>query len=197
MAIQTVQSHHEMLSLLKPKEKNYVLLYKSANDASECSLKNLQEAAKKLEKVNVLIADVSQVRDIHENYQLKTVPSLMVFEGAQYINVVKGCNDPAYYISLFEESLYQASLKDGETAQKRVTVYSTPTCSWCNTLKSYLRTHSIRFTDIDVSKNQSAAEKMVRRSGQQGVPQTDINGEIIVGFDKAKINRLLGINSNN
>ncbi|MBU1578406.1 MAG: glutaredoxin family protein [Bacteroidetes bacterium] len=121
----------------------------------------------------------------------------MVFEGAQYINVVKGCNDPAYYISLFEESLYQASLKDGETAQKRVTVYSTPTCSWCNTLKSYLRTHSIRFTDVDVSKNQSAAEKMVRRSGQQGVPQTDINGEIIVGFDKAKINRLLGINSNN
>ncbi|MDA3943027.1 MAG: glutaredoxin domain-containing protein [Bacteroidetes bacterium] len=197
MAIQTVQSHHEMLSLLKPKEKNYVLLYKSAHDASECSLKNLQEAAKKLEKVNVLIADVSQVRDIHENYQLKTVPSLMVFESAQYINVVKGCNDPAYYISLFEESLYQASLKDGETAQKRVIVYSTPTCSWCNTLKSYLRTHSIRFTDIDVSKNQSAAEQMVRRSGQQGVPQTDINGEVIVGFDKAKINRLLGINSNN
>jgi glutaredoxin len=37
------------------------------------------------------------------------------------------------------------------------------------------------------------AEEMVRRSGQQGVPQTDINGEIIVGFDKARINRLLDI----
>ncbi|HIE15791.1 MAG TPA: NrdH-redoxin, partial [Bacteroidales bacterium] len=77
--------------------------------------------------------------------------------------------------------------------QKRVTVYSTPSCSWCNTLKTHLRKHRIRFTDIDVSQDQAAAEAMVRRSGQQGVPQTDIEGEIIIGFDKNRINTLLGI----
>jgi glutaredoxin len=47
---------------------------------------------------------------------------------------------------------------------------------------------------VDVSVDQKAAEEMVRKSGQQGVPQTDINGEIIVGFDKTRINTLLGIN---
>ncbi|MBU2554283.1 MAG: NrdH-redoxin, partial [Bacteroidetes bacterium] len=71
--------------------------------------------------------------------------------------------------------------------------YSTPSCSWCNTLKTHLKKNGIRFTDIDVSRDQKAAEAMVHRSGQQGVPQTDINGEMIVGFDKARINTLLGI----
>lgn len=186
-----------MLAAFKPNQKNYVLLYKSGNEPSECSLANLKKAAEKLSEVNILLADVAQVKDIHENYQVKTVPSLLIFEGEKYSNVIKGCNDPVYYISLFEESLFSASAKEGEPAQKRVTVYSTPSCSWCNTLKAYFKTHNIRFTDIDVSKNQQAAEQMVRKSGQQGVPQTDINGQIIVGFDKAKINNLLGIQSNN
>jgi glutaredoxin-like YruB-family protein len=197
MAIQTIHNHEGMLAALVPEKKNYVLLYKAGNESSECSLTNLKQAAEKLKDVNILLADVSKVRDIHSKYQVRSTPSLLIFEGVKFINIVKGCNDPTYYISLFEESLFNATSKEGEASQKRVTVYSTPTCSWCNTLKSYLKTHNIRFTDIDVSKNQSAAEQMVRRSGQQGVPQTDINGEIIVGFDKAKINRLLGIQSNN
>ena len=46
---------------------------------------------------------------------------------------------------------------------------------------------------MDVSKDQSAAERMVQKSGQQGVPQTEINGRMIVGFDKTKINQLLEI----
>ena len=57
-----------------------------------------------------------------------------------------------------------------------------------------MRKNAIRFTDIDVSRDQAQAEELVRRSGQQGVPQTDIDGEFIVGFDKNRINKLLGIN---
>ena len=74
-----------------------------------------------------------------------------------------------------------------------IKVYSTPTCSWCNVLKTHLRKNGIRFTDIDVSRDPKAAEDLVRKTGQQGVPQTDINGQVIVGFDKDKINRLLEI----
>ncbi|MDY0078621.1 MAG: glutaredoxin domain-containing protein [Bacteroidales bacterium] len=195
--MQNIQNHNELLVALKPNQKSYLLLYKAGSEASECSLANLKKAAEKLSSINVLLADVTHVKDIHENYQVKTVPSLLIFEGEKFSNVIKGCHDPVYYISLFEESLFSASMKEGEVPQKRVTVYSTPSCSWCNTLKAYFKTHNIRFTDIDVSKNQQAAEQMVRKSGQQGVPQTDINGQIIVGFDKAKINRLLGIQSNN
>ena len=78
--------------------------------------------------------------------------------------------------------------------QPRVIVFSTPTCSFCNMAKKYFREKGIRYKDVDVSRDQAAARDMVRRSGQSGVPVIDIGGKIIVGFDRPKINKLLGIN---
>ena len=193
MAVLNISSHKQILQLMEKESKNYVLLYKSNSRQGECSLQNILSAAKKFEKVNVLVADVSTVRDIHTHYNITSSPSLLIFEGERFINVVKGCNDPAYYISLFEESYFHPVFKKEETKQKRVTLYSTPSCSWCNVLKNHLKASNIHFTEVDVSQNQEAAEQMVRRSGQRGVPQTDIDGQIIVGFDKNKINSLLGI----
>lgn len=77
--------------------------------------------------------------------------------------------------------------------QPKVLVFSTPTCSFCNMAKKYFREKGVKFTDIDVSRDQAAARDMVRRSGQMGVPVIDIGGKIIVGFDRPKINSLLGI----
>jgi glutaredoxin len=59
--------------------------------------------------------------------------------------------------------------------------------------KRYLRERGIKFRDVDVSRDAAAARDMVRRSGQQGVPVIDINGKIVVGFDRPKIDRLLGL----
>lgn len=195
MALKEIGSHDEMLKLLDDKKKTYVLLYKKGSETSECSYNNISKALEKVkEDVNVLVADVTKVRDIHKNYEVTTAPTLLVFEGKTFVKTVKGCNDVDFYISLFESALYTAKNNGDGKPAKRVTVYSTPTCTWCNALKTHLRKNGIRFTDIDVSKDQKAAEAMVRKSGQQGVPQTDINGEIIVGFDKKRINELLGIN---
>ncbi|HEY89584.1 MAG TPA: NrdH-redoxin [Thermoflexia bacterium] len=80
-----------------------------------------------------------------------------------------------------------------EKKQPRVLVFSTPTCPHCKHVKSYLRKNNIQFKDIDVSRDQSAARDMMRRSGRQGVPQIDINGRIVVGFNRRKINQLLGL----
>lgn len=77
-------------------------------------------------------------------------------------------------------------------SQPRVIVFSTPNCPYCNMAKRYLRERGIRFRDVDVSRDPAAARDMVRRSGQQGVPVIDINGKIIVGFDRARIDQLLG-----
>ena len=77
--------------------------------------------------------------------------------------------------------------------KKRIIVFSTPTCSWCRKVKSYLRENGFTFKDIDVSKDHKAARDMVRKTGQQGVPQIWIDNYPVVGFDKAKINRLLKI----
>lgn len=76
---------------------------------------------------------------------------------------------------------------------KNVTVYSTPTCPWCARTKQFLKENNIIFQDLDVSSNQQAAEEMIKKSGQMGVPVLDIDGEIIVGFDKERIKTALGI----
>jgi glutaredoxin 3 len=76
---------------------------------------------------------------------------------------------------------------------KNVTVYSTPTCLWCHKAKDYLKMHNIEFKDVDVSIDRLGAMEMIRKSGQQGVPVIDIEGNIIVGFDQRSINKLLGI----
>jgi glutaredoxin 3 len=83
--------------------------------------------------------------------------------------------------------------KDTKKKQPRVIVFSTPTCTYCNLAKKYFRQNKVRFRDVDVSRDQAAARDMVRRSGQMGVPVIDIGGKIIVGFDKPKINQLLGL----
>lgn len=77
--------------------------------------------------------------------------------------------------------------------QPSVILFTTPTCSWCRTVKQYLRKHEIRFKEVDITRDERAARDMVRRSGQQGVPVTLINNRPVVGFNKNEINRLLNI----
>ena len=78
-------------------------------------------------------------------------------------------------------------------ANPRVIVFSTPSCTYCNAAKRYFRDNGIKFRDVDVSRDAAAARDMVRRSGQMGVPVIDIGGKIVVGFDRPKIDRFLGI----
>ena len=75
-----------------------------------------------------------------------------------------------------------------------ITIYSTPTCSWCQAAKDYLHQREIEFEDVDVSADMGRAMEMVDKSGQQGVPVIDIDGEIVVGFDRPRIDSLLDLN---
>ena len=74
-----------------------------------------------------------------------------------------------------------------------VTIYSTPTCPYCKQTKEFLNENNVEFTDIDVSSDAAKAQEMIEKSGQMGVPVLDIDGEIIVGFDREKISEKLGI----
>jgi len=82
----------------------------------------------------------------------------------------------------------------GTKQTAKVLLFTTPTCSYCNLAKRYFREKRIRFREVDVSRDASAARDMQRRTGQMGVPVIVINNRSIVGFDKPKINKLLGIN---
>jgi len=76
---------------------------------------------------------------------------------------------------------------------KHVKVYSTPTCPFCIKLKQFLKESNVEFENIDVSADEAAGQAMVEKSGQTGVPVVDIEGEIIVGFNKDKITKTLGL----
>ena len=77
--------------------------------------------------------------------------------------------------------------------QPKVLIFTTPTCSWCKRAMKYFREHNIKFKQIDVSRDPVAARDMQKMSGQMGVPVIKIGKEVIVGFDKPKIDKLLGI----
>jgi glutaredoxin 3 len=74
-----------------------------------------------------------------------------------------------------------------------VTVYSTPTCPYCVRVKQFLKENNISYLDFDVSADQQKAQEMIDKSGQMGVPVVEIDGKIIVGFDKERIKAALGL----
>jgi glutaredoxin 3 len=71
-----------------------------------------------------------------------------------------------------------------------VKIYSTPTCPYCVAAKEFFKSKSIDFTDIDVASDETKAQEMIDLSGQMGVPVIDIDGQVIVGFDRGKIEKL-------
>lgn len=72
-----------------------------------------------------------------------------------------------------------------------IKIYSTPTCSWCKKTKDYLKSKNIDFKDLNVADDLEAREEMLKLSNQSGVPVINIDGNIIVGFDKAAIDKLI------
>lgn len=76
---------------------------------------------------------------------------------------------------------------------KNVKIYSTNSCSFCIRAKQYFDENNIEYENIDIASDPQAGQEMVKVSGQMGVPVIVIDGEVIVGFDKGKIDSLLGL----
>lgn len=74
-----------------------------------------------------------------------------------------------------------------------VKVYSTNTCPWCDKAKNYLKSKSVEFEELNVAEDMVAREEMIKKSSQMGVPVLDVNGTIIVGFDKSAIDSALNL----
>jgi len=75
----------------------------------------------------------------------------------------------------------------------KIIIYGTDSCPWCHKAREFMKEHKVKFTDKNVGEDQKAAQEMIKKSGQQGVPVIDVDGEIIVGFDEEKLRSLLKI----
>jgi len=80
-----------------------------------------------------------------------------------------------------------------EVVNNMVKLFVTPGCPYCFTLKEFLKEHNIKFKEIDVSQDEKAKDELIKKTGKMEVPMVEIEGEIMVGFDKEKICKLLNI----
>ena len=75
----------------------------------------------------------------------------------------------------------------------KIKIFSTPTCPYCYVLKNYLKENGFEFEEIDISKETAKREELIKKTGLATLPVVEINGQLIVGFDKKKIDEILKI----
>lgn len=76
-----------------------------------------------------------------------------------------------------------------------IKIYSTPACTYCKMAKDFLTSQNVPYEDVDVSVDATAREEMVEKSGQLGVPVFDIDGQIMVGYNKQLLSKVVGISA--
>ncbi len=75
----------------------------------------------------------------------------------------------------------------------KVTIYSTPTCTYCQLAKQFFQENNVEYQEIDVAADAEKRSEMVEKTGQMGVPVIEIDDQVVVGFDQAKIKEMLGM----
>ncbi|HEY1390997.1 MAG TPA: thioredoxin [Ktedonobacterales bacterium] len=153
-------------------------------------------------RATVAKLNVDEHASIAARYHISGIPTVGIFRDGKLINQLVGVRPERAYRMALESALQPDATTTTSTGnaksgpvKRSVTVFSTPTCPWCARLKAYLRQHNIAFKDVDVSRDAAAAQQMVSRSGQMGVPQDWIDGQVVVGFDRKRVDILLGLKS--
>ena len=142
----------------------------------------------------VLAVNVAKVRGLHKRYGVASVPTVIRMKGDEIKQMVVGPQRTDYYRRALTDSHFAPTEGDGtQKPSHNVTVYVSPHCVWCTRVKAHLRKHRVHFREVDVSTDPTAARRLQAKTGQTGVPQLDIDGKYIVGFDKSRIDTLLDL----
>jgi glutaredoxin-like YruB-family protein len=169
-----------------------ILFYKGKSTLGRAVLEIISQIAEEDSLLSIFVVNLEITLDIHQHVNVTSVPTFVIIKNGKVYRNIEGKATKAEYEFVISDK--PRKLADGtEAPPLRVTVYSTTSCPHCVTVKNYLKKKNVRFRDVDLNKDQKAAEELIRRSGSAGVPQIDINGEIVVGADISKINRLIGI----
>jgi glutaredoxin-like YruB-family protein len=191
--INWIEDHQHLAEVQeKYKELLVLLFYGSFSSASKRALAELEQFSTEDGHVPVYALDVEKVKGVHKQYDVKTVPTVIALRKGAVAYRLEGVESAQFYARVFSGARPSVYKTAKGKRLRRVIVYSGPGCPACGSAKAYLRRIGVNFREIDISRDQHAAQSVVRRSGQMAVPQIDIDGHLIVGFDRAKIDRILG-----
>jgi len=175
----------------KHREFLVVVFFANFSSSAKRALAELENFSKENKELPVYVIDVEKVKGVHKQFGVENVPTVLALEKEKVVRRIEGVESAQFYARILS-GVRPSRYKKGEKGiSHRVIVYSGQGCPHCATAKAYLRSRGVSFRDIDVSHDRQAAQKLVQRSGQMGVPQIDIDGHLVVGFDQAKIDRLL------
>ncbi len=192
--IEEIQSQQHLSDLKKNNpDLMMILFHTDSSEKSNEALEALDTFHKKNSSTVIFRVNASKVNDIHPLFGVNSVPTLVVLKKDRQPETILGVQTEESYKRIVNGHHHVVNRKGGEQSM-RVSVYSSDGCPWCTKAKSYLKKAGIPFRNINVSHDENAAKDIFRRSGQMGTPQIDINGQIIVGFDQPKIDKLLGLN---
>jgi glutaredoxin-like YruB-family protein len=169
-----------------------IVFYSDASQRSKDALAIVTEIKKQKPDVAVASVNVSHVRDIHPLFGVSSVPTVITLRKSVLSKKVEGLQQKSTYTMLLGSAPRRRA--DGtEAPPLRVTVYSSPTCPPCGVVKAYLRKKGVPFRVIDVTRDEQAAQEIMSRTGSMAVPQTDINGTVVIGADMARFDELLKV----
>lgn len=139
-------------------------------------------------EVKYLKMNVDTEQAIAEIMGIMSIPTVVVFKDGKIVEQKVGVASKEAYQAAIEHAK-----KSDPSSARKVTVFGTPTCPYCHSVRSYLKEKGVDFEYVDVSLDHNQAMRMVERSDQRGVPQLWIDDQVVIGFNKPQINMLLGI----
>jgi len=189
--------NREHLQKVQEQHRDFLVLafWGGFSEAARRAVAELEEFSREQDHVPVYVVDVQEVRGLHKEFGVKKVPTVLAVEKGKVTKLIEGVQSARFYAVHLSGATASRARGSGQATVRRVIVYSGPGCPACGQLKTYLRRHGVAFREVDISRDPKAADRIARRSGMMAVPQTDVNGRLIVGFDRAKLDVVLGIPS--
>jgi glutaredoxin-like YruB-family protein len=181
------------LAEIQQKHKEFLILlfYGDFSSAAKRSLAELEQFSTEDGHIPVYGIDVEKLKGVHKDFGVETVPTVVALRNGEVSQRFEGVESAGFYARMFSGARPSVYKTAKGAVPRRVIVYSGPGCPACGSAKAYLRRMGVSFREVDIARDQNAAQRLVRRSGQMAVPQIDIDGHLIVGFDRAKIDRIL------
>ncbi|MFZ6034739.1 MAG: thioredoxin [Patescibacteria group bacterium] len=152
----------------------------------------MEEMSKENRDKNVQFVkiNVDEESELAGMFGVMSIPTVVFFKDGKIVTQKIGVSSKEDYLALVETS------KNGPAAKKasgdEVIIFTTPTCPYCHMAKDYMKQKNIKFREVDVSSDREWAIKMVKRSGQMGVPQLWIGDQTVVGYNPTQIDMLTG-----